>query len=127
MCPAAHLLVGHSLDRAISKDSCRIDITEGTGAGVAMTVGNAVAGGTPAIQRHEDVHVMQGRILGPLYLPLLVLDCILFTIFWLSTYCDSTSTPTGGCSRRMRSAAMAAIPAHQGSPRPRLSWPADPG
>lgn len=56
MCPAAHLLVGHSLDRAISKDSCRIDITEGTGAGVAMTVGNAVAGGTPAIQRHEDVH-----------------------------------------------------------------------
>jgi hypothetical protein len=97
---AAHLLVGHSLDRAASKDSGRINVTEGMGAGVAMTVGNVVAGANPSIQRHEDVHVMQGRVLGPLYLPLLVLNYIMFTIFpiWL-IYHDRANRPINSVGR----------------------------
>ncbi|SCL35130.1 hypothetical protein GA0070616_5146 [Micromonospora nigra] len=82
---ALHLVVGHSLDRAGSQRSCRVNVVEGVSPRYATTLGTVCAGSGPAIQRHEDVHILQARILGPLYIPLVVANYVLFTIapVWL--------------------------------------------
>ena len=54
--------------------------------GYATTLGNVIAGGTPANERHEDLHVRQARLFGPLYLPLVGLNT-----------CCSASCRCGGC------------------------------
>jgi hypothetical protein len=53
--------------------------------GYATTIGIVKAGSSDRVDAHEDVHVLQARLLGPLYLPLVALDYVLATLFpfWL--------------------------------------------
>ena len=53
--------------------------------GYATTIGIVKAGSSERIDAREDVHVLQARLLGPLYVPLVALDFVLATVFpfWL--------------------------------------------
>lgn len=53
--------------------------------GYATTVGIVKAGTDERLDAHEEVHVLQARLLGPFYLPLVGLDYVLATVlpFWL--------------------------------------------
>lgn len=53
--------------------------------GFATTIGVVKAGSSDRVDAHEDVHVHQARLLGPLYLPLVAADYVLATVlpFWL--------------------------------------------
>jgi hypothetical protein len=53
--------------------------------GFATTLGNVIAGGTPGILRHEGGHVLQARIFGPIYIPLVIANYIVATLlpYWL--------------------------------------------
>jgi hypothetical protein len=52
------------------------------------------AGATSAIQRHEDTHVLQARLFGPLYVPLIAAHYALATLlpYWLA-YHDRAERP----------------------------------
>ncbi|MBK5222631.1 MAG: glycine zipper family protein [Acidimicrobiia bacterium] len=54
-------------------------------AGYATTVGIVKAGSNDRVDAHEDVHVLQARLLGPLYLPLVAAHYAVATVFpyWL--------------------------------------------
>jgi hypothetical protein len=95
-----HLLVGHQLDRSASAASGRVNVVEGVSPRYATTIGTVCAGSNPGIQRHEDVHVFQARLLGPLYLPLVALNYALFTIapVWLLWH-DHTNAPINRFTR----------------------------
>ncbi|SCG42688.1 glycine zipper family protein [Micromonospora coxensis] len=97
---AAHLVFGHRLDRTVSQHSCRVNVVEGVSPRYATTIGTVCAGSSPGIQRHEDVHILQGRLLGPLYLPLVALNYVLFTIapVWLLWH-DHTNAPINRFTR----------------------------
>ncbi|HLY73278.1 MAG TPA: glycine zipper family protein [Planctomycetota bacterium] len=53
--------------------------------GYATTVGNVIASDDPGVQPHERLHVLQARIFGPLYLPLVIASYIIGTVlpYWL--------------------------------------------
>lgn len=97
---AVHLIFGHSLDRATSQGTCRLNVVEGVSSHYATTIGTVCAGAGPGIQRHEDVHVFQGRLLGPLYIPLVMANYILFALvpIWL-LYHDHTNAPINKFTR----------------------------
>ncbi|SCG45581.1 glycine zipper family protein [Micromonospora halophytica] len=97
---ATHLVFGHRLDRTVSQRSCRVNVVEGVSPRYATTIGTVCAGSSPGIQRHEDVHILQGRLLGPLYLPLVALNYVLFTIapVWLLWH-DHTNAPINRFTR----------------------------
>jgi hypothetical protein len=96
----AHFIFGHTLDRATSQGSCRVSVVEGVSPRYATTIGPVCAGADPTIQRHEDVHILQARILGPIYLPLTVANYILWTIapLWLLWH-DRPNRPISSFSR----------------------------
>lgn len=60
----------------------------------ATTVGNVVAGASAGVKNHELIHVLQGRIFGTLYIPLVIANYIIGTIlpYWL-IYHDRTTYP----------------------------------
>ena len=97
---AVHLLFGHSLDPPTSQGSCRVSVVEGVSPRYATTIGTVCAGSSPGIQRHEDVHVFQARLLGPLYIPLVLANYALFTVapVWL-LYHDHTNAPINRFTR----------------------------
>ncbi|MEV4830402.1 glycine zipper family protein [Micromonospora sp. NPDC049257] len=97
---ALHLVFGHSLDRPTSQHSCRVNLVEGVSPRYATTIGTVCAGSGPGIQRHEDVHIFQARLLGPLYLPLVVGNYVLFTVapVWLLWH-DHTNAPINRFTR----------------------------
>ncbi|GHJ48728.1 hypothetical protein Cs7R123_60700 [Catellatospora sp. TT07R-123] len=94
---ALNLVGGHRLDRGPSRGRGRIVVREQALPGYATTVGNVVAGLTPANEAHEDLHVQQGRLFGPLYLPLVALGYVLCTVcpLWLRRH-DHASWPITG-------------------------------
>lgn len=97
---AVHLVLRHRLDRTTSRHSGRVDIMEGLLPGYATTVGTVCAGSNPRIQRHEDMHILQARLLGPLYLPLVLANYALFTLVpvWLLWH-DHATAPINRVSR----------------------------
>ncbi|MBX7267470.1 glycine zipper family protein [Micromonospora sp. Llam7] len=97
---ALHLVFGHSLDRATSQRSCRVNVVEGVSPRYATTLGTVCAGSSSGIQRHEDVHIFQARLLGPLYIPLVLANYVLFTIapVWL-LYHDHAGAPINRFTR----------------------------
>jgi hypothetical protein len=62
--------------------------------GFATTLGNVVAGGSSGIMKHEGLHVLQARIFGPLYIPLVIANYIIASIlpYWL-IYHNHSSSP----------------------------------
>ncbi|MEU4365810.1 glycine zipper family protein [Micromonospora chersina] len=97
---ALHLVFGHQLDRVVSQASGRVNVVEGVSPRYATTIGTVCAGSSPGIQRHEDVHILQARLLGPLYLPLVALNYVLFTIapVWLLWH-DHSNAPINRFTR----------------------------
>jgi hypothetical protein len=87
-----HFIFGHTLDRTTSAGSARVNIVEGVSPNYATTIGTVVAGGTSTILRHEDVHILQARILGPAYIPLVALNYALWAVapLWLLWHDHST-------------------------------------
>jgi hypothetical protein len=69
------------LDQEATIHSGRIYVRQQFIPGYATTVGTVIAGCTPRLKAHEDLHVRQARILGPLYLPLVVLGYVLASVF----------------------------------------------
>jgi len=53
--------------------------------GYATTIGNVIANEDPGVQPHERLHVLQARIFGPLYIPLVIASYLIGTIlpYWL--------------------------------------------
>ncbi|WP_027345342.1 hypothetical protein [Hamadaea tsunoensis] len=96
----AQLVAGHSLDRTTSAGACRISVDRNFSPRYATTIGPVCAGADPTIQRHEDVHVFQARLLGPLYLPLVAGNYALFTVapIWL-IYHDHAAAPINRLGR----------------------------
>jgi hypothetical protein len=94
---AGHLAVGHRLDDARSRGTGSLWVVEGTFPGYATTIGIVKAGATEAVDAHEMVHVFQGRLLGPLYLPSVGLNYVLATVvpYWLP-YHDRSRWPITG-------------------------------
>jgi hypothetical protein len=97
---AIHLILGHSLDRPTSRHSCRVSVGEGLSSHYATTIGTVCGGSSSGIQRHEDVHILQARLLGPLYIPLVVTNYVLFALapVWL-IYHDHTNAPINKFTR----------------------------
>jgi hypothetical protein len=84
---ALHLAAGHALDGPGSRHACRVSVVEGVWPRYATTLGTVCAGSNPRVQLHEDTHILQARLLGPLYVPLVAANYALFTVlpvwwFW---------------------------------------------
>ncbi|WP_212841987.1 glycine zipper family protein [Catellatospora sp. IY07-71] len=97
---AANLARGHRLDPLACRHRGRINIFEQAVRGYATTVGNVVAGANARCERHEDVHVRQARLFGPLYLPLIAVNYVLFSVlpvWWLVH--DHAGYPITGAGR----------------------------
>ena len=80
--------------------------SQGTGAvvldrgflpGYATTIGNVIAGSNPAVQEHELLHVLQARIFGTAYIPLVLVSYVVgtFVPYWL-IYHDHSRWPING-------------------------------
>ncbi|MBB5873111.1 hypothetical protein F4553_006545 [Allocatelliglobosispora scoriae] len=89
-----NLLAGHRLDRPRSRGSARVNVVEQAIPGYATTIGTVIAGVSPRTERHEDLHILQARLLGPLYLPLVAANYAVFALLplWL-VYHDHRGTP----------------------------------
>ena len=96
----AHFIFGHTLDRTTSAGSCRVNVVEGVSPSYATTIGTVCAGADPGIQRHEDVHILQARLLGPIYIPLVAANYALWTIapLWLLWH-DRANRPINSLGR----------------------------
>jgi hypothetical protein len=65
---------GNAIRPERTTGSGTVDLSRAAIAGYATTVGVVVAGSRPRLDAHEQVHVTQQRVLGPLYGPLVVAD-----------------------------------------------------
>jgi hypothetical protein len=80
-----HRLTGntHELTKSAGKGS--IWLKKGVVPKYATTIGIVKAGSSDDIDAHEEIHIFQARLFGPLYIPLVVLNYIVATIipYWL--------------------------------------------
>ena len=85
---ALHRLWGNPLDVARSAGRGSIWLTRGVTPRYATTIGTVKAGCSERLDAHEEIHVLQARIFGPLYLPLVALNYVIATIipYWLLFY-----------------------------------------
>jgi hypothetical protein len=91
---ALNLLFGNRVDRVQSRHSGCLFLTKGVFGGFATTLGTVQAGTTVNIRCHEDVHVLQARVFGPFYLPLVMAHYVVVTVvpYWL-LYHDRAHRP----------------------------------
>jgi hypothetical protein len=89
-----NLLAGHRLDLCRSRGSGRVNVVEPAIPGYATAVGTVVAGVSDRTERHEDLHILQARLLGPFYLPLVAVNYVVFALLplWL-VYHDHRRAP----------------------------------
>lgn len=92
-----HRLTGNPHDLARSAGRGSIWLTRGVVPRYATTIGTVKAGSNEHIDRHEEIHIFQARLLGPLYLPLVVLNYVVATVvpYWL-LFRDKTRYPITG-------------------------------
>ncbi|MGH3450992.1 MAG: hypothetical protein ACRDQW_09725 [Haloechinothrix sp.] len=92
-----NLIFGNRLDRSFTPHRNLIGLHKGVVPGFATTIGTVQAGTGMNINVHEAVHVLQARIFGPLYIPLVVGNYVLATLlpYWL-LYHDRTARPISG-------------------------------
>lgn len=91
---AINFMLGNRLDLAQSRHRSSLVLSNGIFAGFATTLGPVEAGTNEHIADHEYVHVLQARIFGPLYIPLILLNYPIATIlpyWWL--YHDHVGHP----------------------------------
>jgi hypothetical protein len=94
---ALHRVRGNPHDLARSAGRGSIWLTRGVTARYATTIGTVKAGCNDRLDAHEEVHVLQARIFGPFYLPLVALNYVIATIipYWLLFY-DKQRYPITG-------------------------------
>ena len=80
-----HRLYGNTHELAKSQGRGSIWLQKGVVRKYATTIGPVKAGSSDTIDRHEEVHVFQARLFGPLYLPLVALNYVVATVvpYWL--------------------------------------------
>lgn len=90
-------MIGNVHDTARSTGRGSIWLTNGVFPGFATTIGNVKAGSGPGVDAHEEIHVFQARLFGPLYLPLVGINYVIATIapYWLLFY-DKAKYPVNG-------------------------------
>jgi hypothetical protein len=78
-------LRGNPLDVERTRGRGSIWLRDGVVARYATTVGTVKAGSNSRIDAHEEIHVLQARVFGPLYLPLVALSFVVATVvpYWL--------------------------------------------
>lgn len=78
-------LAGNPLDEERTRGTGSIWLVNGVVRRYATTIGTVKAGSNERIDRHEEVHVLQARLFGPLYLPLVGLNYVVATVlpYWL--------------------------------------------
>lgn len=92
-----HRMAGNTHDAAKSAGTGSIWLTKGVVAKYATTIGLVKAGSGPTIDKHEEIHILQARIFGPLYLPLVGANYVLATVlpYWL-LFRDKEKHPISG-------------------------------
>jgi hypothetical protein len=85
---------GNVVDRAFTRHRGIVGLRHGVIRGFATTIGPVQAGLSARVNRHEAVHVLQARLFGPLYLPLVLLNWAVATVlpYWL-LYHDRAAEP----------------------------------
>lgn len=93
---AGNLAFGNRLDRGYTQRNV-VGLRDGVFPGFATTIGTVQAGTGMGIDEHEAVHVLQARIFGPLFIPMVIGNYILATLlpYWL-LYHDRTARPITG-------------------------------
>ncbi len=78
-------LRGNPLDVDRTRGRGSIWLVHGVVPQYATTIGMVKAGSNERIDRHEEIHVLQARLLGPLYLPLVAINYVIATLvpYWL--------------------------------------------
>ena len=63
----------------------------------ATTLGTVKAGSNPQVDPHEQFHVFQARLFGPLYVPLVVVNYVVATVvpYWI-LFRDRDRRPISG-------------------------------
>jgi hypothetical protein len=98
---AIFLLVNLARRNGLDPDSSRgtrsIVFTRGVFPGYATTIGNVIAGvkaTSVSLRRHEEVHVLQARLFGPFYIPLVGVGYLVAILlpYWL-LYHDRAARP----------------------------------
>ena len=94
-----HRLTGNTHDLARSAGKGSIWLTKGVVPAYATTIGTVKAGSNDGIDRHEELHIFQARLFGPLYIPLVILNYIVATVvpYWL-LFRDKARYPITGFS-----------------------------
>lgn len=94
---AVNLAAGNRVDPDAGRHSGSVILVRQFLRGYATTVGTVQAGTRPHLRRHEDTHVRQARLFGPLYLPLVAVHYVVVTLvpYWL-LYHDRTTRPIDG-------------------------------
>jgi hypothetical protein len=91
-------LTGNPLDAGRCRGKGSIWLVNGVVARYATTIGCVKAGSNDRIDRHEEIHVFQARLFGPLYLPLVGLNYAVATVvpYWLFLFRDPVKRPIKG-------------------------------
>lgn len=78
-------LAGNPIDSAFSQRYQHIGLQKAVIPGYAATTIGPVQAGTGGVDRHEAIHVLQARLFGPAYLPLVILNYVIATVlpYWL--------------------------------------------
>lgn len=91
-----NLIGGNRLDTVTLTGRTTVVLKGGVARGFATTIGPVEAGTNGHIAKHEYVHVLQSRIFGPFYIPLVLANYVLATIlpyWWI--YHDHSARPIG--------------------------------
>lgn len=91
---AVNLLFGNRLDNMAMAGRTTVVMRKGVVSNFATTIGPVEAGTSSNISKHEYTHVLQSRIFGPSYIPLVMANYVIATIvpYWL-LYHDRASRP----------------------------------
>ncbi|MBW3577858.1 MAG: glycine zipper family protein [Actinobacteria bacterium] len=89
-----NLVLGNRPDKTQSESRSTVVLRDGLFPGFATTIGNVEAGTSKHTANHEYMHVVQARIFGPTYVPLVMVNYVLATVlpYWL-LYHDHQSKP----------------------------------
>lgn len=90
----ANLIAGNQLDTIVRTGRTTVVLKKGVSRYYATTIGPVEAGTDAGVDKHEYIHVIQSRLLGPAYIPLVLAHYVINTIlpYWL-LYHDHAKQP----------------------------------
>lgn len=89
-----NLLLRNSISIEYSRGHNCVHLTNGVFPGYLTTIGPVIAGVAPSVHPHEHGHIMQARLFGPLYFPLIAVHYAIVVVlpYWL-IYHDRKAYP----------------------------------